>query len=92
MPLNGNARLLHFDSLDFKLKHTGAGRNPVNSPVEVGSFHHFYEVLYIPGGAALLPSTVFISNVYVCIPKSWQVDSSYFFCKRLAGKKKKQAS
>ena len=34
-------------------------RNPVNSPVEVGSFVPIiYKVLYIPGGAGFLPSTV----------------------------------
>jgi len=52
-----------------KAIYTVDGRNP--APVLVGSLSHYlqgfytFQVLYIPGGAGFLPSTVFRLVVYI---------------------------
>ena len=48
----------------FKFRGTVDGSNP--APVEVGSFPRYLKVLYIPGGAGFLPSTVSKEHVGLC--------------------------
>ena len=70
MVLQQHLYCIHYNGFLLSTEHTVDGRNPANQLRFVG-YPIIYEVLYIPGGDGVLPSTVcFFPN---CCPNELQL-------------------